>query len=210
LAAKTDRREEFIAANAPFFAARNCHLRLVPIEFAKTKETRSYLPALQRNLLLQRSKILLNVHYSQLQYFEWHRALIALANRCCLITETCQGFEPLVPGKHFVMAKADDLTTCCEYYLNHDEEREAIAQAAYNFVRDTFTKKENCRLFLQQTTKGFQRDNAGIELTLNLAASEAGSPVELLPESLAKNLSRQPVTLFFSGVRGGLSHPFVA
>src|SRR5436190_3544439 len=117
LAAKTDRREEFIAANADFFAARNCHLRLVPIEFAKTKETRSYLPAPQRNLLLQRSKILLNVHYSQLQYFEWHRALIALANRCCLITETCQGFEPLLPGKHFIMARADDLTTCCEYYL---------------------------------------------------------------------------------------------
>src|SRR4030095_9325511 len=66
LAAKTDRREEFIAANAPFFAAHNCHLRLVPIEFAKTKETRSYLPVLQRNLLLQQSKILLNVHYSQL------------------------------------------------------------------------------------------------------------------------------------------------
>ena len=33
----TDRREEFIAANADFFAARNCHLRLVPIEFAKTE-----------------------------------------------------------------------------------------------------------------------------------------------------------------------------
>src|SRR4030095_13010994 len=192
LAAKTDRREEFIAANAPFFAARNCHLRLVPIEFAKTKETRSYLPALQRNLLLQRSKILLNVHYSQLQYFEWHRALIALANRSCLITETCEGFEPLVPGKHFVMAKADDLTTCCEYYLNHEEEREAIAQAAYNFLRDNFTQEENCRAFLQRITTEFQRDNAGTELTWTLAANEAGLPVESLPGSLAKNLSRKP------------------
>src|SRR5262249_1539918 len=53
LAAKTDRREEFIAANAQFFAARNCHLRLVPIEFAKTKQTRSYLQSPLRNLLLQ-------------------------------------------------------------------------------------------------------------------------------------------------------------
>jgi len=208
LAAMTDRREEFIAANADFFAARNCHIRLVPIGFAKTEETRSYLPIPRRNALLRRAKILLNVHYSQLQYFEWHRALIALANRCCLITETCQGFEPLVPGKHFVMAKADDLTTCCEYYLNHDEEREAIAQAAYNFVHDNFTQEENCRLFLQQTTKGFQRDNAGIELRLNIAASEAGSPVELLPESLAKNLSRKPVTLFFSALREDLSNLF--
>lgn len=208
LAAMTDRREEFVATNADFFAARNCHIRFVPIGFAKTEETRSYLPIPQRNALLQQAKILLNVHYSELQYFEWHRALIALAKRCCLITETCQGFEPLVPGKHFVMAKADDLTTCCEYYLNHEEEREAITEAAYNFVHDNFTQEENCRAFLQQITKQFQRGDAGTELTLNLAASEAGLPVEPLPESLAKDLSRKPVTLFFSALREDLSNLF--
>ena len=38
LAAMTDRREEFIAANADFFAARNCHIRFVPIGFAKTED----------------------------------------------------------------------------------------------------------------------------------------------------------------------------
>src|SRR4029077_18247548 len=195
LAAMTDRREEFIAADADFFAARNCHIRFVPIGFAKTEETRSYLPIPQRNALLQRAKILLNVHYSQLQYFEWHRALIALANRCCLITETCQGFEPLVPGKHFVMANADDLTTCCEYYLNREEEREAIAEAGYNFVRERFTQKDNCRAFLKQIETVFRRGTAGTELTLNLAANEADLPVEPLPESLAKDLSRKPVTL---------------
>ena len=208
LAAMTDRREEFIAANADFFAARNCHIRFVPIGFAKTEETRSYLPIPQRNALLQRAKILLNVHYSDLRYFEWHRALIAMANRCCLITETCQGFEPLVPGKHFVMAKADDLTTCCEYYLNHEEERVAIAEAAYNFVRDRFTQEENCRAFLHQITKEFQRGNAGTELTLNLVANEADLPVEPLPESLAKDLSQKPVTLFFAALREDLSNLF--
>jgi spore maturation protein CgeB len=40
------------------------------------------------------------------------------------------------------MAKADNLTACCEYYLNHEEEREAITEAAYNFVRDSFTQEE--------------------------------------------------------------------
>ncbi len=208
LAAKTDRREEFIAANADFFASRKCHLRLVPIEFAKTKETRSYLSASQRNMLLQRSKILLNVHYSALQYFEWHRALIALANRCCLITETCQGFEPLVPGKHFVMVKADDLITCCEYYLNHEEGRQAIAEAAYNFARDCFTQEENCRAFLQQLTKELQRRNAGTQPTLNLATHDADSQAEPLPESLTKDLARKPVTLFFSALREDLSNLF--
>jgi len=212
LAALTDRREEFFAVNADFFAAHNCHVRFVPIGFAKTEETRSYLPVSQRNALLQRAKILLNVHYSELRYFEWHRALIAIANRCCLVTETCEGFEPLVPGKHFVMAKADDLTTCCEYYLNHKEEREAIAGAAYNFLCDRLTQQGNCRAFLQQITNEFQqregRAGSPLHAVSNLAANEVDSSVEPLPELLTKDLSRKPVTLFFSALREDLVNLF--
>jgi glycosyltransferase involved in cell wall biosynthesis len=209
LAAMTDRREEFIAANAAFFAARNCHLRLVPIEFAKTEDTRSYLPAPQRNALLQQTKILLNVHYSDLRYFEWHRALIALANRCCLVTETCEGFEPFVPGKHFVMAKADDLTACCEYYLKHEDEREAITEAAYKFMRERFAQEENCRTFLQQIEKAFGQENGGTELTFDIEANaEPALASGPLPDALAKSLSRRPIGLLVSALREDLSNMF--
>jgi glycosyltransferase involved in cell wall biosynthesis len=209
LAAMTDRREEFIAANADFFAARNCHVRFVPIGFAKTEETRSYLPAPQRNALLQQTKILLNVHYSDLRYFEWHRALISIANRCCLITETCEGFEPLVPGKHFVMAKADNLTTCCEYYLKHEDEREAIAEAAYDFMRERFTQKENCRAFLQQIETTFRRQNDGAQSNFDLEANaEPTLASEPFPNALAKRLSRRPTALFLSALREDLSNMF--
>jgi glycosyltransferase involved in cell wall biosynthesis len=212
LAAMTNRREEFFAAHADFFAARNCHIRFVPIGFAKTEETRSYLPIPQRNAVLQRAKILLNVHYSDLRYFEWHRALIAMANSCCLVTETCEGFEPLVPGKHFVMATADDLITCCEYYLNHAEERQAIVEAAYNFVRASFTQEQNCRAFLQELTERLQhgegRAGSPLHAVSNLPPNEADSPAEPLPEALAKDLSRKPVTLFLSALREDLSNLF--
>jgi glycosyltransferase involved in cell wall biosynthesis len=208
LAAMTDRREEFIAANADFFAARNCHLRLVPIGFAKTEETRSYLTVPQRNALLQRTKVLLNVHYSELRYYEWHRALIALANRCCLVTETCEGFAPLVPGKHFMTAKQEDLTACCEYYLEHPYEREAIAEAGYTFLHERFTQKDNCRAFLQQITKAFQRCNAETELDFDLLANEADSSVEPLPKPLVKDLSRRPLPLFLSALREDLTNMF--
>jgi glycosyltransferase involved in cell wall biosynthesis len=209
LAAKTDRREEFIAANADFFAARNCHLRLVPIEFAKTKETRSYLPIPQRNALLQRAKILLNVHYSDLRYFEWHRALIAMANRCCLITETCEGFEPLVPGKHFVMAKADELTACCEYYLEHEDERKAITAAAYDFIRERFTQKDNCRAFLEKIETVFRRQSDGADSNFDTEANrERAFAPQPLPEALAKHLSRRSTALFLSALQEDLSHLF--
>jgi len=209
LAAMTDRREEFIAANADFFAARNCHIRFVPIAFAKTEETRSYLPILQRNALLQRAKILLNVHYSDLRYFEWHRALIAMANRCCLISETCEGFEPLVPGKHFVMAKADDLTACCEYYLEHEDERKAITAAAYDFICERVTQKDNCRAFLQRIETVFGRQRDGTDSNFDREANpEQVCATEPLPDALAKHLSRRSTALFLSALREDLSHIF--
>jgi glycosyltransferase involved in cell wall biosynthesis len=209
LAAMTERREEFIAGNADFFAAHNCHLRLVPIGFAKTETTRSYLPAPQRNALLRQTKILLNVHYSDLPYFEWHRALMALANRCCLITETCEGFEPLVPGKHFVMAKRDDLTTCCEYYLNHEAERKAITAAAYDFICERFTQKDNCRAFLQQIDTVFRRQSDLADSNLDREAPRERAFVsEPLPDALAKHLSRRPTALLLAAFREDLSNLF--
>ena len=209
LAAMTDRREEFIAANSDFFAARNCHIRFVPIGFAKTEETRSYLPIPQRNALLQRAKILLNVHYSDLRYFEWHRALIAMANRCCLITETCEGFEPLVPGKHFVMAKADDLTACCEYYLEHEDDRKAITAAAYDFICERFTQAQNCRAFLQQIETVFRRQSDGADSNFDSEANpEQAFASEPLPDALTKHLSRRPTALFLSALREDLSNLF--
>ncbi|MFZ0917322.1 MAG: glycosyltransferase, partial [Candidatus Udaeobacter sp.] len=117
------------------------------------------------------TKILLNVHYSDLRYFEWHRALLALANRCCLITEPCKGFEPFIPGKHFVMTEADNLTTCCDYYLEHEDEREAIAAEAYNFLRERFTQKDNCRVFLQQIENAFQAKNGQEQVAFNVEAN---------------------------------------
>jgi glycosyltransferase involved in cell wall biosynthesis len=184
---------------------------LVPIEFAKTEETRSYLPGLQRNALLQQTKVLLNVHYSDLRYFEWHRALVAMANRCCLVTETCQGFEPFVPGKHFVMAKADDLTACCEYYLKHEDERKAITEAAHKFMRERFAQKENCRAFLQQIEKAFNRENTGTELGFDIQDNaELQSRIQPMPDALTKSLSQRPITLLFSALREDLSNIFRA
>jgi glycosyltransferase involved in cell wall biosynthesis len=207
LAAMTERREQFIAANADFFAARNCHIRFVPIGFAKTEKTRSYLPVPQRNALLQQTKILLNVHYSDLRYFEWHRALIAIANGCCLISETCEGFEPLVPGKHFIMAKADDLTACCDYYLKHDHERKAITAEAYKFIREHLTQKENCRAFLQQIETVFSGQGEGVDSNLNREANaKCTFAAKPLPDALARQLSQRSTALVLSALREDLSN----
>ena len=180
LASMTDRREKFLAAHADFFAARNCHLRLVPIGFAKTETTKSYLAVGDRNALLQRSKILLNVHYSDLRYFEWHRMLVGLANGCCIVTETCEGYAPLVPGKHFVMVEPEGLVQACEYYLARPEERAAIAEAGRDFIRQHLTQAGNCARCVEQIASGHN-----FSLGLEREKDAVGEP---LPEALRKSV----------------------
>jgi glycosyltransferase involved in cell wall biosynthesis len=150
LGSKTDRRDEFFARHADFFAAHRSHIRMVPIGFAKTKTTRSYLDVERRNELLSRSKILLNVHYSDQKYFEWHRMLVALANGCCVITETCHGYAPLQPGKEFVMVEPGQLIAACEYYLAHPEECERIAQQGLAFLQQNLRQEKLCEAFLRE------------------------------------------------------------
>jgi GT2 family glycosyltransferase len=149
LGSLTPRREQFFARHTDFFSTHNCHLRFVPLGFAKTELSRSYLPPLHRNRLLADTRVLLNVHYSDQQYFEWHRVLLGLANGCCIITERCTGYGPLIPNEHFVMVETDTLIPACEYYLNNPKECAGIAAAGREFVRKHLRQSRGCREFLQ-------------------------------------------------------------
>jgi glycosyltransferase involved in cell wall biosynthesis len=105
------------------------------------------------------------------------------------------------------MAKADDLTSCCEYYLERDDEREAIAGAAYDFVREHVTQEGNCRTFLQQIENALLDGNAATHSTPNVGANrEAPVKVEPLPENLTKRISRKPMDLLLSALRDDLSN----
>ena len=57
--------------------------------------------------LLAGSRVLLNVHQGERDYFEWIRVLEAISNGCLVVTERSGGYAPLVPGRHFIQAPAD-------------------------------------------------------------------------------------------------------
>jgi Glycosyltransferases involved in cell wall biogenesis len=191
LGSMTHRRDAFFAEHAPFFSDHRCHLRLVPLGFAKTSQTRSYLSVEKRTELLSESKILLNIHYSEQKYFEWHRSLVSIANGCCVISEICEGHGALVPGKHFVMVEQDQLIAACEYYLNHPAERSQIADDAFAFVKNRHSQAKHCRVFLEQYESGgdFERsrhETIHIDSDLPIDSEPARSPV-LLRRGLAQN-----------------------
>jgi len=184
LGSLTSRRERFFARHTDFLSQRNCHLRFVPLGFAKTELSRSYLPAAQRNALLANSKILLNVHYSDQRYFEWHRMLVGLANGCCIITENCAGYAPLIPNKHFVMVEHDALIDACQYFLDHPDECARIAAAGAEFIRTELRQASGCATLLQ----ALECDNNGTEVETSEYTIYATPHFDPEPAALPKGL----------------------
>ena len=98
------RRERFFADHAEAFSRCNCRLLFADLGRPRREDTPGYVAGETRARLLAQSKVLLNVHSSERPYFERHRALLAFAHGCALVTETSSGITPLVNGAHVVMA----------------------------------------------------------------------------------------------------------
>ena len=74
--------------------------------------------------LLSSAKLLLNIHRArpasvasgaaQPPYFEWARAVEAMAHGCVVITEPSEGCAPLIAGTHFVEASVDEMAATIE------------------------------------------------------------------------------------------------
>lgn len=197
LGSMTPRREEFLAEHAGFFSQHRCHLRLVPLGFAKTKATRSYLTAADRNDLLSQSRILLNLHYSEEKYFEWHRMLAGLANGCCVISETCEGYGALIPGEHFIMVDREDLVPCCEYYLRRPDECARIAQQGREFVQVHLRQAQACQAFLE-------------EIGGNGVTADGRLPGEIIPDAPPVPLPQDLLRTFSSRKAGALRRALAA
>jgi hypothetical protein len=142
------KRELFISRNASFFNQYRCKLIFVRLDKPRLKTTAGFYTDEARNTLLKSSKILINIHSSDRTYFEWHRALLAIANHCLFVSELSDHIDPLVDGKHLVLSPFEDLASTCEYYLQNEHLRVAIAENAYNFVTQHLNSSQVCQSLL--------------------------------------------------------------
>ena len=85
--------------------------------------------------LLASSRVLLNVHRSDVPYFEWVRVLEAVTNGCLVVTESSTDYGPLIPGKHLIAVPADVLGAYASSIVNDEELRSQLANEAYDLVR---------------------------------------------------------------------------
>jgi Glycosyl transferases group 1 len=150
LGSMTRKRELFISHNASLFNQYQSNIVTTRLEKLKFSHTKGFFAGHDRNRLLRSSKILVNVHASENTYFEWLRVIMAIANGCLVISETSDYIKPLINGKHLIITELDDIAAQCEYYLEHESERLAIVDEAYEFVTQEFNTSILCKSILQK------------------------------------------------------------
>ena len=113
-----------------------CHLRLGDNSQPNAATAPSFVAGERKLELLARSRVLINLHRDDRPYFEWQRVLEAIHCGAAVVSEHSTGFEPLVPGEHFLPGRPESLHLLSAELLASEPEREALAARALDFIRE--------------------------------------------------------------------------
>ncbi|NES81370.1 MAG: glycosyltransferase family 1 protein [Moorea sp. SIO2B7] len=94
----------------------------------------------QRKEVLNRSKILLNVLRHPFDS-TGDCLILGAANKTLLVSETMVDSVPFEPNKHIIQVPVNQMADTIIYYLENEEERQKIVNAAYDLVREDLTMK---------------------------------------------------------------------
>jgi hypothetical protein len=139
----TAKREQFFAQAAPILAKYHCYLHFSntakPLLAGKT----TYMDTPTVLGLVQRSKILVNIHRAEDRYFEWHRiVMLGIWQRILVVSEPCTPAPPFRPGIDYIETELSDIPKRVDYYLSSAKgrrEAQAIASEGYR------TLTHNCQ-----------------------------------------------------------------
>jgi hypothetical protein len=144
IGARSERRASFFASADPLVSRFRRFIRLVDDEPFVRPGARAPLYTQALLGLVQRSKIVLNIHRRPHRYFEWHRmALHGIAQGALVLSEPASPAPPFIPGKDFVAATLKEMPEAIEYYLSSEQGRSEAKRIAAHGLR---TYRESCRL----------------------------------------------------------------
>lgn len=135
LGSLTPRRERFLGEAAPLLWDCDADIRLFEFPRPMSEPRANFVASTAKWDLLAGSRVLLNIHRSEVPYFEWVRVLESVVNGCLVVTELSTDYGPLVPGEHFIAAPYDVLGAYTSSVLTDEDLRRELSQAAYDFVR---------------------------------------------------------------------------
>ncbi|HEY2055911.1 MAG TPA: glycosyltransferase [Solirubrobacterales bacterium] len=172
-----ERRGHVLARCAPVLEGRRSALYLTETGRPHTASASYFLSHERKWRLMADSKLILNIHRAELGYLEWHRILGAILNGCVVLSEPSIGFEPLVPGEHFVTVDYEDIPFALEALVGDEQRLEGIRRAAYDMVRDRLPVDHTAEV-LVDAVEGAARKPRG---TVGDWGLPAPSPVKLEP-----------------------------
>jgi GT2 family glycosyltransferase len=187
LGSLTHRRAQILSRSAPILAQWTCDLRLFRVDRPVRDGTDHFVSGDAKHQLLAGSRVLLNVHQGERDYFEWIRVLEAVSNGCLVVTESSGGYAPLVPGRHFLQAPASALAAQVDAILRDEALRAELAHNAYEFVRKNMDWLDNVDRLLSLVERRLSRGSAPIDPVLPAARATH------LPASLRRAGRRGPL-----------------
>jgi GT2 family glycosyltransferase len=143
LGSLTHRRAQILSQSAQILTQWTCDLRLFMGDQPVRDGTERFVSGQAKHELLAGSRVLLNVHQGERDYFEWIRVIEAVSNGCLVVTERSGGYAPLVPGRHFLQAPAFALAAQVDGILRDEALRTELAFEAYEFVRKNMDWVDN-------------------------------------------------------------------
>lgn len=137
-----------------------------------------FLPGDAKFAHLADSRFLINLHREQSKALEWVRVLEALTNGCVVLTEPSTDVDPVVPGKHLVMASAASLGAVTAALASDVARERELRVAGYDFVRNGLDMLGSARTM--------------IELAASLVDGRAEvAPLPSVPEPAATSASAE-------------------
>lgn len=135
LGGATPKRERVLSEAAPLIWDRRCDIRMFEFARPMAAPTGNFVIGDEKRDLLASARVLLNIHRDDAPYFEWVRALEAVANGCLVVSESSEDCGPLIPGRHLVVAPEDVLGAYAASLLADECLRAEMTFAAYDLVR---------------------------------------------------------------------------
>lgn len=143
-----ERRSRLITLEIEELDEADIFLAMPPHE-PMTRPRPDFLMGAEKHQLMARAKVLLNLHRSESTALEWVRTLEAMCNGCVVVTETSSSFSPLVPARHFLMARPRSLTRVVRALLSDPTRLAELRRNAYNFVRTELNMRESVRILTE-------------------------------------------------------------
>lgn len=132
-----EKRESFFNRHANLFSKYNCYFFFSDPSKIVVEGENGNLDSQTTMSILQRSKIILNIHHGKNIYFEWHRIVMhGITNKNLVITEPVTPGSPFVQGQDFVVCNNDkEWEDTIKFFLETEEgsiKAQEIIDSAYN------------------------------------------------------------------------------